>query len=267
VKKIALAVAAISALVVIEIAASADPTPTAQAPVAQVLYTEGQAAFDRADYITAIAKWRASYDLSGASGLLFDIAQAMRLSDDCPGAIAAYTRFIAIDEASDQRQIAIDFKRELESKCGIRPIPAPVGMKPIPAPAPTAEPNPPRALNLANVLSRPKHEKAHTSRKLRVAGLAASGAGVAAIATGIGLGLHAQAIGNEITSTCASGCAWTALRNKDANGHRDAAIGYALDGLGAAAIVGGAIAYYLGIRGGAIEPRGDGAVVSWRKTW
>jgi hypothetical protein len=51
--KIMLIVAAIAA---IEVAAYAQPT-------AESLYDEGQIAYDKADYSTAIAKWQAAYDL------------------------------------------------------------------------------------------------------------------------------------------------------------------------------------------------------------
>ena len=59
----------IVAIVALQIAAHAQTS-------AEDLYTEGQAAYDRADYTTAVGKWQASYDVSKESGLLFNLAQA-----------------------------------------------------------------------------------------------------------------------------------------------------------------------------------------------
>ena len=88
-------------------------TAAAQPPTAENLYDEGQAAYDKADYGTAIARWQAAYDLSNASGLLLNLAQAKRLSGDCVGAITTYKRFIEADPTVYQKPLAEEFVREL----------------------------------------------------------------------------------------------------------------------------------------------------------
>lgn len=237
----------IATLVALESAAFADvPTP-------ETLFSEGQAAYDHADYTTAITKWRAAYDASGEPSLLFDVAQAQRLSGDCASALKTYQHFIVIDPdpTSDQHAIANDLSRELASKCVTPPEP------PLPDPAPG--------------LSPPKHQDSRSGRALRIGGLAAGSAGAVTLAIGLGLGHHGQTLGDEVTHACAVSCDWATQESKNSTGQRDVAIGRALDALGGATIVGGAIAYYLGYRdnGVAIAPvsRESGAVVTWSGSW
>lgn len=218
--------------------ALADPKPTAED-----LYYEGQAAYGRADYAAAITKWQASYRLSGENLLLFNIAQAYRLSGDCARALAAYRRFVALEPAAAQRALAESFVREMEPQCGAaRAAPA----EPI---APTED----------------------TGRSLRRAGLVTAGAGVAAIAIGLAFGRRASSLGDEVTRACVVSCDWAILMGKDAAGRRDAAIGYVLDVVGLAALVGGAATYHLGRRRGALtvvpRSRAEGAVLLWGGRW
>lgn len=245
-KRIALIAVAIT---VLEIAAHAD-APTA--PTAEDLYAEGQAAYDKADYATAITKWQASYVLSGEIGLLFNLAQAKRLSSDCTGALATYHRFTAADtdSTSEQHKLANDFARELEGTCG---NPKPLAI-------------PPKAVE-----TDPQTDHARPSRTWKVAGLVTGSAGVVALAVGLGVGSRGASIGNEITAACATSCDWGALKDKDARGRRDVAIGRKLDVAGIAAIAGGAIFYYLGLREKTITlaptPRDGGGVLSWSGSW
>ena len=56
-------------------------------PAAEQLYDEGQQAFNRGDYPTAIARWRSSYEMSKLPLLVFNVAQAYRLAGDCAHAL------------------------------------------------------------------------------------------------------------------------------------------------------------------------------------
>ena len=230
----------IGVLVALETAAFAQPS-------AEDLYTQGQESYDRADYATAVAKWQASYDLSKESGLLFILAQAKRLSGDCVGAFATYRRFVAVDTdpTSDQHKLAVDFVRELEGKC---PDPQPVLILP-----PKIERVPVRM---------------QSGRTWKIAGIVTSSVGAAAIAVGLGLGHHGASIGDEITAACQVSCDWAALKDKDARGKRAVTIGRVLDVVGVAAIAGGAVFYYLGVRQEvAVIPTTGGGVVAWSGSW
>ena len=247
--KIALLIVAIAAL---ETVAFAQPS-------AEDLHAEGQAAYDRADYEAAVAKWQASYDLSKESALLFNLAQAKRLAGDCLGALATYRRFVAAsdaDPASEQHQLAEDLALELEGQC-----------------SESTAVSLPKAVDLPDVTPRPNDrepDRERSGRTWKVAGLVTGGVGVATIAVGLGLGHHGATIGDEITVACRVSCDWAALEDKDARGRREVAIGKVLDVVGAAAIAGGVVFYYLGARQAtlAVTPApGGGGVVSWRGTW
>ncbi len=224
--------------------ASAQPS----APTAEDLYDQGQAAYDAGAYPAAIDLWTRSYELSHQALLLFNIAQARRLSGACAEALTDYRRFVAIDPTAEQRQLADDFIHELEPKCG----------------APIQTPPP--------IINRRVVPIARSSgRRLKIAGIATGSTGILLVASGLVLGHHAGVLGDEITAACAVSCDWSAQKDKDATGRRDATIGYALDVVGVAAIFTGAAMYYLGERQSAISvsprPRDGGAVVSWTRSW
>ena len=253
----ALIILAIFTIVLCGTVARADAVPSAED-----LYAQGQTAYELADYATAITKWQASYDLSGEHMLLFNIAQAERQAGDCARAIATYRKFLAADQdaTSDQHKLAEDFVRELESPCRAHLLAAVVDSQPAdPAstPATTLSIHQPISIN----------DQGHARR---LAGIAVGGAGIAALAGGIALGHHGQTLGDEVTAACAVSCDWTVQKSKDSAGRTDVAIGYALDAVGVAAIVGGAVTYYLGVRGSGVvvTPRSEGgASVSWGGSW
>ena len=243
-------------------AATADAEP----PTAEDLYAEGQTAYDHADYATAFARWQAAYDLSGEPELLFDVAQARRLSGDCAGALATYRRFVEVDPMSAQRALAISLGREMAKQCG-RPAP-------VPAPVPEIPPDQTHGLDqipgLVVIDERSGDED--PGRALKIAGLATGATGALAIVVGLGIGYHGHAIGDEVTSACNAGCNWTAWKGKDAAGRRDVSLGLGVDVIGAAAVVAGAGLYYFGTRAGSVtvvpsSREGGGATISWSGSW
>ncbi len=240
----------VTAVIVLEGAARADAPPTAES-----LYDEGEEAYEKANYAVAIAKWQESYKLSGENGLLFNLAQSLRLSGNCTEALATYRKFLAADQdlTSEQHKLADDFTRELEPTCGATKSP-PVDPKP----------------RVVEVVHRAEHE-GPSSRSLRLAGLIGGESGIAALATGLALGHHGQTLGNDVAAACTISCDWAVQKGKDAAGRTDVAIGYTLDVVGAAAIAGGAVAYYLGVRGSGLtvtpRPSEGGAMISWSGSW
>src|SRR4051812_49283826 len=86
---------------------------TAQAPLpdpasspvetdeAKRLYADGKVEFAQGRYEQAIALFERAYALSGATGLLFNLAQAHRLAgqDHCPQALALYKSYLAAQPA------------------------------------------------------------------------------------------------------------------------------------------------------------------------
>lgn len=237
-------------------------------PSAEILYTEGQTAYDRADYKIAVDKWQASYDLSKESGLLFNLAQAKRLAGDCVGAITTYRSFIATDTAetaSEQHKLAKDLVRELEPTCSEQ--------KPavVPPPKLVEDPELGTELNLDPGLTGPKSDGPRSGRTWKIAGLVTGGMGIVTIAIGLGLGHHGASLGDEVTAACATSCDWEVQKDKEARGKRAVTIGKALDAVGVAAIAGGAIFYYLGVRQETLTvapaTSGNGGVISWSGSW
>ena len=248
-------------LLALAVIAALAATASAQ-PRAEDLYAEGQAAYDRADYPAAAAKWQAAYDLSGESGLLFNLAQARRLAGDCTRALATYRHFVRedADPTSEQHKLAGDLTRELEAQCPEK--------KAEPAPQPASD----ERLNLAPGLN--GHGSDRTSgggRSWKIAGIATGGVGIAALAIGLGLSYHGASAGEEVTAACSQSCSWAELKDKDARGRREVSVGRALGTVGAVAVAGGAVLYYLGVRRDSVAllpaARGEGAVVSWSGSW
>lgn len=236
-------------------------TANAQAPTAEDLYAQGQAAYDRADWPTAIAKWKASFQLSGENGLLFNIAQAERQAGDCPSALASYRRYVGADAdpTSDQHKIADDWVRDLEATCSP------------PQPPMTAQPKLAASLNLVGGLTDRKDRELRPGRTLKISGVAIGSVGIAVLATGLVYGYRAQSLADQVTTACATNCDWAAWKDKDAAGRHDVTIGRVLDGVGVATVIGGSVLYYLGVRQGSlsVDPhaREGGAVLSWSGTW
>jgi tetratricopeptide (TPR) repeat protein len=209
-------------------------------PTAEELFNEGQAAYDHRDYARAIERWHVAYQRSREPGLLYNIAQAYRLANDCPHALSTYRTFIEVDPTSDRRILANALVRELEGTCGS-----------------------PHVVEDADPVE--------DGSRRKFAGLVLGGSGAALLVAGLVVGVHASTLGDEVTEACAARCDWATQKGEDAAGRRDAAIGYALDLVGVAAIAGGAILYYLGDRAHTVvlTPRGreGGAVITWSHTW
>lgn len=236
-------------------------------PTAEDLYLVGQEAYNRADYAAAIENWRAAYDLSQESGFLFNLAQAQRLKGDCKDALSTYRNFIVKYPTADQRQLAEELERELETECGDKPKITDPGT---PKRASTPE-SPAIRPNLVFGLNEPQHNDSRRGKNMKYAGLAIGGVGVATLVTGLVIGNRARSIGEKINWACATSCDWNDYRDEDARGRSYTAAGYAMDVVGLAAIAGGATLYYVGHRQAAItvspQTRQRGAVVTWEGAW
>jgi hypothetical protein len=134
---------------------------------------------------------------------------------------------------------------------------------------PTAEPphEVRQQLDPVHELSRSKHH----GRAFKITAVATGGASLAALAIGIGLGVHAQSLANEVSAACRTSCDWAQWKTKDAAGRSDAAIGGVLDVGGAIGLASAATLYYLGIRHQTITimpiSREVGMGVSWSRPW
>jgi hypothetical protein len=235
--------------------ALADP-----APDPATLFHQGQASYDQQRYDDALAAWEQSYALSHLPALLYNIAQAYRLRDhagDCALARADYAKFVELSPPSSERELASRYVAQLATCAAPRDEPdAAIASPPIShvaASSPQARP-PQRFANGRSI-----------------AGVAIGVVGVGLLVTGVALGHHASVLGDDVTHACSVSCDWSGEMARDAAGRRDAAAGWALDGVGAAALVGSAVVLYLGVneRGVAVVPTSsmNGATVVWSRGW
>lgn len=224
---------------------------SARAETVEELFDAGQHAYDGGDYALAIDRWEAAYQLSKEPGLLFNLGQAHRRAGNCARALSSYRQFVATDPTSDRRSLANEFVRDLETRCGSlqRPDRQPITKQP--------------ATQMMTT---------DAGRNLRVAGLLTGGGGAVLVVAGLLFGSRARAIGDDVSNACTPSCNWSEQRDNDARGHRYLTVGYALDGIGLAAIATGAVLYLIGRRDGAvvtIVPRSQegGVGISWSTSW
>lgn len=252
----------IASLVMVARVASADPSE------AERLYTEGQKAYEDKRYDDALVAWQKSYELSKLPGLVFNIAQAHRLKGECTKAVASYRTFIELDPGSGQRGQAENLVKELEP---CKDAPAPVVERHDP---PIVERHDVPQVVAATRRSYPRPVTPEPRGRGKLVASAIIGvAGAAAAGVGLLFGGQADSLATEVKAACASGCAWTDIKDRDAEGHRDVVLQWSLIGAGAAALVASGVLYYLAAseRSSAstvvVAPRPSGATVSWQRSW
>jgi len=167
-------------LVLGQSAAHAQPAPDPE-PITQAkqLYADGKRFYDIGDYAQAIASWKHAYVLSNAPMLLFNIAQAYRLSGDCAEALRMYANYERVEPQPSNR----DDLEQAKARCDREPTranppePEPPGATPaLTASQPMLVRPPPASVAPATSAAPPV---ADDGRSLRIAGLATGGAGIA----------------------------------------------------------------------------------------
>jgi tetratricopeptide (TPR) repeat protein len=241
-------------------------------PEDERLYNEGQKAYDDKRYEDAIAAWEKSYAISKLPALLFNLGQANRLADHCAAAVAAYKKFLEKSPDADDAPTAEQFVRELE------PCPEPAATGPSTT-GPSTGPATTGPATTGPATTGPSTDHPSTSvttrhvvdhgRGKRITGIVALGAGAALVATGAYFGNRAVTLADEVGTACSAGCEWADVQDKDAEGRRDAKLQYVFYGVGAAAIITGAVTYVLGTRDKTVivEPHADRVSVAFRTTF
>jgi tetratricopeptide (TPR) repeat protein len=231
------------------------PAPPAVDPAEQALQ-EGRRLYDLREFAKAIERFKEAYRLRNDAASLFNIAQSYRLMNDCPQAYTYYKTFQR-NFPSERPDVVAKFIAELEPCKDAKPSEP---TQPINKPSDPVKPVEP---------VKPKDpppivvdEPTAPGRTLRISGLAVGGVGVAALATGVVFGLRARSQSRELNNSDV----WDP--SLDASAKRSDRNAKILLGVGGAAIVGGAVLYYLGYRAEsssqvAIIPSTDGAAVAW----
>jgi tetratricopeptide (TPR) repeat protein len=86
-------------------------------PEARRLFREGQLLYDLGDYAASIDRFRKAYQLTKAPALLFNLAQANRLSGNCARALNLYRTFLRVDPQSPFTGEAQKQTIELAGRC------------------------------------------------------------------------------------------------------------------------------------------------------
>jgi hypothetical protein len=204
--------------------------------------------------------------LSHAPALHYNLGQVYRLRarvGDCGLAREEYQRFVERAAPSPERELAKGYVAQLASCAAVAPDSA-HDTKDTPRPSPELPPAPLRRL--------------HT-RKLEAAIIGVGG--LVVLTAGAALGHHAATLSDEVTHACsmpATPCAWSAETSVDAAGRRDAALGWTLDAVGVAGLIGGAALYWFGVHDVEVQvarvattattrSSAEDGVLSWSVRW
>jgi hypothetical protein len=254
--------------------ASPAPDDRANAAAAAALYDEGKRHFDIGEYAQAIASWKQSYLRSSAPLLLFNIAQAYRLSGNCAQANRFYLNYRRV-ENHPKNQAELD--KAMARCAGVEPATGDAAGEPSAAStagtagtagtaatagtAGTAAGSPPAGAQLAPASpavaasppAAPDHTAAEPSagRSWRITGIVTGAVGVAALAAG---GLYAIGAKQDSDTVAGSrvGTPYTGdLVSTDSHGRTAASRARGLIGAGAALAVAGGVMWYIGQRQGA----------------
>jgi tetratricopeptide (TPR) repeat protein len=158
------------ALVLAAATAHAQPAPDDPVAQAKQLYADGKRFYDIGDYTHAIESWKHAYLLSNAPMLLFNVAQAYRLSGDCGNALTMYANYERADPALPNR----DDLEQAKARCNREPT------KTNPP-----EPAPPSTVAPATTPPPPTKTVVDDGGGFRIAGIAIGGGGVALALTSL----------------------------------------------------------------------------------
>jgi tetratricopeptide (TPR) repeat protein len=201
-------------------------------------FEAGKTAYRLGDYDGAIAHWTEAYKLNTDPVFLYNIAQAYREKKDFEKAISFYRNYLreapdAGNRATVEKRIA-EMQEALEERQRLaeKPPSAPLG------PAAEAPPAP-----------SPRDEQ--RGRGPKIAGVVTGSAGVALVVTGVVLGLMSKSDKDDIQQAIDMGQPWSQeLADTQSSGENKARLANITIGVGIAAVVGGGVLYYLGVRQG-----------------
>jgi len=237
----------------------------ANADEAARLYDEGKRHFDIGEYAQAITSWKQSYLRSNAPLLLFNIAQAYRLSNDCAQANRFYLNYRR-SEPHPKNQAELG---KAMAKCaGVEPAtgdatpseppasPASPTTGTPPATPPVTVPSDRAASGTASsspASSRVDHVTAQPSNRgggLRIAGLVTGTVGAAALVASGVYAIQAKQDSNTISGARAGTANIGEVASTDQSGKTAASRAQVLLGAGAALAVVGGVMWYVGHRQG-----------------
>jgi hypothetical protein len=107
-----------------------------------------------------------------------------------------------------------------------------------------------------------------TSPDRRWQGYVVGGVGLVALGVGVGFGLRARSLADEVRAECADSCEWNLVADKDEAGRRAQTLQFVMYGVGAVGVTTGVWLYLRGRPSKlAIAPREGGTMVTWSGGW
>ena len=248
--------------------AAAQPKPE-ELQRAAALYDRGKRHFDIAEYTAAIAAWKEAYLLSSEPLLLFNIAQAHRLSGDCAQANRFYLNYKRV-QPRPPNQAELD---SAMSKCaGVAPATGdttPTGTPPLEPAPPNITPEQPPITQAPPATQQPTPDTVEIDqgRIWRLSGLAIGGAGVVAGTIAIVYAIRASEKADDISSQPPNTTFDNELQQAQSDGQSAQTRARIFGVVSVAALIGGAALYYYGHTRTnvkvdvAVAPRGDARVM------
>ncbi|MBS1120553.1 MAG: hypothetical protein H6Q90_2781 [Deltaproteobacteria bacterium] len=228
-----------------------NPTPQDRA---KQLHDEGLRQYSAGDYPAAIAAYEEAYKLVPAPGILFNLAHAYRLANQCAHALEAYRAYVQAAPDAPNVDVANRHITAME-ECVNRARP------PEPHVDSISRTTPPPIVRLG------EHD-ADPGRGMRFAGLAVGGVGVGSAMLGLYFGLQARSASTKIDEFFAAGGTWDdAHAQLERDGKRDNLRALAFTIVGAIGVATGGYVYYLGTGGRtsavSFVPDPHGGQVAW----
>ena len=242
------------------IAASAgEPSPPDIIPDrARKLAERGRAYHDAGDYAHAIAAFKEAYVIAPSPGLLFNLAQAYRLSGSCDDALMMYHRYLETGPSPEGRTVAEGHLHSVERCAHKQGLNIPLD---------------PQLEHLAVVPPAPGSSiwatasPASRSRPLKQVGIGLTLAGSVAMSVALYFGFKAHDASAAVEDAYAHGAKWKDIQPIDERGQRDALMAKLFGIGGGLAVASGVTVYILGKRAErstpiAVRPSTTGVEVS-----
>jgi tetratricopeptide (TPR) repeat protein len=229
---------------------------TGNAAAARDKFEAGKKAYRLGDFDEAILQWKAGYTIKDDPVFLYNIAQAYREKGDFNKAIFYYESYLKEAPSSSIRgqieQKLAELRKVVKEQQATQTKPPTGPLEDDKKPPPDTGKNPNPTTTTPETTPEPHPDTgspAKPGRGLKIAGIATGGTGAVLVITGIVFALQASSAQSEVQDAVARGAQWDSnLQSTHESGQRAATISAVTMSLGVAALVGGGVLYYLGVK-------------------
>lgn len=229
---------------------------------ARAHFKAAEAAKSRGEYKTAAVEYLAAYELFADPEFFFDVAEVYRLSGGDQDALTYYEKYLELDPngrgAASARASADQLRRSIAAgqDAARRAAEEQTRRKAEEEKRAADEEARSKAARLSAAQAAEAERRESSGRNLRIAGIAAGGAGVVSLGLGVFFGLRAKSISDEASNASEYDPA------RDSDGRAANRNMFLFTGVGGAAVVAGGILYYLGHRARHVDDGGTGVALA-----